>query len=876
MNIVRTLTLRHLKENKGRTVVTILGIIVAVAMITAVFVGMSSLLNVTGQMMKYDTGDYDFTASVYTDDSTERIEGISKIKNDGELKKVGTTCKYNYKVVPQGKGNDPEVMMVDLREYDYNCLEMVMTNEFTGKLPTNENEILVQKSYIDDNKLSWKVGDKVTLEIGNYYDKTTKEERLHDDVQSDNIFKKHETRVVTVTGIMTDDRSTALYSENIVFGHSGSFYKENFSNIDVYCKLNNVGFYATKQIDKILDRYSLEESFDYNTDYLLSQGALAINDTTAVMIISIIIMLIIIITASVMLVYNAFSMSLTGRIRYLGMLASVGATRKQKRNSVYFEGAFLGMIAIPLGIFFGIIGIDITLNVVLNRLITSGALGYIKEGMITSILSVPAWSIISIIVFSIITIFISAYIPARKSSKISPIDAIRQNDSIKLKAKSLKSSKLIRKIFGYEGEIANKNLKRNGKKSRLIIISLTISIVLFITVNYFCSMLTNQVGGFEKVPYQVEAALPYNEAEKFNEEIAKDNNIKDKFLLTSYSIVQMAENKDKYLDYMNSQYKRKYKESICMMVHLVEDDTFNKICKDNNIDKSKYYGKNLLALAVNSVGDKSEGDPVFKDSVKNYGLYCDQSDLYAGGFIDDSIYEDNYKLEGHILSKENNIHIGDFIKYDENDPLFTMDDNSEITMFAPMTEYLKVTNNKPSDMSVTYGYVTDDSKKLVKTLEDISDNYGVKYISNIEMLQQTTDSVKFTIQVFLYGFITLITLITLFNIVNTISTGTAMRKREFAMLRSVGVSKKGFYKIVCLESLLYGIKALIIGLPLSLLISYGMHISIGEAGYPFRPDIMIYLIVVVAVFLIVGLTMFYAVNKIKKGSIIDALKEDID
>lgn len=208
--------------------------------------------------------------------------------------------------------------------------------------------------------------------------------------------------------------------------------------------------------------------------------------------------------------------------------------------------------------------------------------------------------------------------------------------------------------------------------------------------------------------------------------------------------------------------------------------------------------------------------------------------------------------------------------------MFTMDDNSEITMFAPMTEYLKVTNNKPSNMTVTYGYVTDDSKKLVKTLEDISDNYGVEYISNIEMEQQTTDSIKFTMQVFLYGFITLITLITLFNIVNTISTGTAMRKREFAMLRSVGVSKKGFYKIVCLESLLYGIKALIIGLPLSLLISYGMNVSLGSAGYPFRPDIMIYLIVVVAVFLIVGLTMFYAVNKIKKGSIIEALKEDID
>lgn len=869
MNIVRKLTLRHLKENKGRTVVTILGIIVAVAMITAVFVGMSSLLNVTGQIMKQTTGDYDF--STYTE-TTDTL----KIKNESELKKVGFGYDYDYTIVPQSKVKNPENVTTYLRTYDSNCLDMIMTSKFEGKLPTNENEILVQKSYIDDNKLSWKVGDKITLEIGKYYDKTTKEEKFADEAVVGDIFKKHETRVVTVTGIMTDDIATQIYSQNIIFGQNGTASQDNLSSIDIYGKLKNVHINATKQIDNILKKYGVADYCNLNKEYLLSQGAIEISETTSVLIISMAIMLIIIVIASVMLVYNAFSMSLTGRIRYLGMLASVGATRKQKRNSVYFEGAFLGMIAIPLGIFFGIIGIDITLNVVLNRLVTSGALGYIKEGMITSILSVPAWSIISIIVFSIITIFISAYIPARKSSKISPIDAIRQNDSIKLKAKSLKSSKLIRKIFGYEGEIANKNLKRNGKKSRLIIVSLTISVVLFISVNYFCSMLTNQVGGFEKVPYQVEVAVQYSNAENLDKALAKENNVKDKYSITAYYIQQLKSNKDKYLDYMNSKYKNKYKEELCMRLHLVDDKYFDKLCKDNNIDKSKYYGKNLLALAVNSVGDKSEGDPVFKDSVKNYGLYCDQSDLYAGGFIDDSIYEDNYKLEGHILSEENNIHIGDFIKYDENDPMFTMDDNSEITMFAPMSEYLKVTNNKPSDMTVTYGYVTDDSKKLVKTLEDISDNYGVKYISNIEMLQQTTDSVKFTIQVFLYGFITLITLITVFNIINTISTGTAMRKREFAMLRSVGVSKKGFYKIVCLESLLYGIKALIIGLPLSLLISYGMNVSLGSAGYPFRPDIMIYLIVVVAVFLIVGLTMFYAVNKIKKGSIIEALKEDIN
>lgn len=869
MNIVRTLTLRHLKENKGRTVVTILGIIVAVAMITAVFVGMSSLLNVTGQAMRNKTGDYEFQA--YVNDSS-----IEKLKKDSRVKTVGIGVNSentnDHREVCSPAGHDSPIYTTTYVAGDENYFKQFIVSKYEGTLPKNENEIAVDKSYFDlvnddtNSEIHWKVGDKVKLDYGNYYNKKEDYETSFNDDGTK--YRKAGSKYVTVTAILDYNSPTPM----IITG-----WDKNCT-VDikpVYVKLKEVGFNTRNKIKSIAKDCGIDKySFEYNGGYILSQGDLTFIDQYKDMILLIGVVLAIIIVASVMLVYNAFSMSLTGRIRYLGMLASVGATRKQKRNSVYFEGAFLGMIAIPLGIFFGIIGIDITLNVVINRLADANALSGVDK--IDSILSVPVWSIISIIVFSIITIFISAYIPARKSSKISPIDAIRQNDSIKLKAKSLKSSKLIRKIFGYEGEIANKNLKRNGKKSRLIIVSLTISVVLFISVNYFCSMLTNQVGGFEKEPYQVEVAVQYSNAENLDKALAKDNNVKDKYSITAYYIQQLKSNKDKYLDYMNSKYKNKYKEELCMRLHLVDDKYFDKLCKDNNIDKSKYYGKNLLALAVNSVGDKSKGDPVFKDSVKNYGLYCDQLDLYAGGFIDDSIYEDNYKLEGHILSEENNIHIGDFIKYDENDPMFTMNDNSEITMFAPMSEYLKVTNNKPSDMTVTYGYVTDDSKKLVKTLEDISDKYGVEYISNIEVQQQTTDSIKFTIQVFLYGFITLITLITIFNIINTISTGIAMRKREFAMLRSVGVSKKGFYKIVCLESVLYGLKSLIIGLPLSFVISYGMNKALGSSAYPFTFDYKMYLIVIVAVFLIVGLTMFYAVNKIKKGSIIEALKEDID
>lgn len=859
MNIVRKLTLRHLKENKGRTVVTILGIIVAVAMITAVFVGMSSLLNVTGQIMKQTTGDYDF--STYTE-TTDTL----KIKNESELKKVGFGYDYDYTIVPQSKVKNPENVTTYLRTYDSNCLDMIMTSKFEGKLPTNENEILVQKSYIDDNKLSWKVGDKITLEIGKYYDKTTKEEKFADEAVVGDIFKKHETRVVTVTGIMTDDIATQIYSQNIIFGQNGTASQDNLSSIDIYGKLKNVHINATKQIDNILKKYGVADYCNLNKEYLLSQGAIEISETTSVLIISMAIMLIIIVIASVMLVYNAFSMSLTGRIRYLGMLASVGATRKQKRNSVYFEGAFLGLIAIPLGIFFGIIGIDITLNVVINRLADANALSGVDK--IDSILSVPVWSIISIIVFSIITIFISAYIPARKSSKISPIDAIRQNDSIKLKAKSLKSSKLIRKIFGYEGEIANKNLKRNGKKSRLIIVSITVSIILFLSVNTFCNLFS-MGASIDKTAYQVQASCEYDKLDQFNEKLSQIKNIDKIYMINKdvYGFQKVNGFKQDIYNHITPKYKAKYGDDIAICMHIIDDDTFNKICKDNNIDTKNYYdGKTTKMVLVNSVGDKSNEDPVLTDDIKNKNLKSQAITTFESTIIDYS-EDDEYG---------NSVVIGDFIKYDEDNPVFKLDNYEDLTGFIPISQYINSKNLTGDNVQIEYGIETKEHEKVSDDINDIPGKCGKLYVYDVQASRESANSIIFTVRVFVYGFITLITLITIFNIINTISTGIAMRKREFAMLRSVGVSKKGFYKIVCLESVLYGLKSLIIGLPLSFVISYGMNKGLGSSAYPFTFDYKMYLIVIVAVFLIVGFTMFYAVNKIKKGSIIEALKEDID
>src|SRR5690606_10296491 len=143
---------------------------------------------------------------------------------------------------------------------------------------------------------------------------------------------------------------------------------------------------------------------------------------------------------------------------------------------VFFEGAVIGAISIPIGILAGLGGIGTTFAFINKYL--QGALGGSER---LELVATPSSLFIACGV-SILTIFISTYIPAIKASKISAIDAIRQTHDIKLSGKTVKTSKLVRKIFGIEAEIGLKNLKRNKKRYLATVFSLVISIVLFLSV----------------------------------------------------------------------------------------------------------------------------------------------------------------------------------------------------------------------------------------------------------------------------------------------------------------------------------------------------------------------------------------------------------
>lgn len=857
MNIANKLTYRHLKENKGRTVVTTLGICVSVAMITAVFVAMASFLNLFGEIGKISSGNWD---AYYYHLSQSQIEQVEK---DSRISKVGLKYGSENKSFQIKNPTSYKRGTADMIIGDKSYFEMVLTGNFDGKVPANENEVAVEKNFLDKNGMKdAKVGDKIVLTqgqrqlddgsyvTGSYFDKGEK------------FVPSGDEKEYTITAILHTNPATKYSS--VWRGISEDEIKSD--DICAYFTLAKHDSSAYSTIEAIQKDYKIDD-YQANEDVLASYLSGRQGGFLVTMLPIVLVVLILIVIASVMLIYNAFGMSLSERVRYLGMLASVGATKSQKRKSIYFEGAILGAIGIPVGILAGILGIGITLKLVGHKIISTGMIVGVNDSNMQMKTVVPAWAIIGIILVSIFTIFISAFIPARKASKITPIDAIRQRQEIKVKPKKLKAPKYIKKIFGYEGELAYKNLKRNGKKSRLITVSIALSIVLFISCNYFCSMFI-QASGYEKtIPYQIYAIISLEHKKELEDALDKMQNV-DKYYVdmvnSNYSLGKKGNLKDtdiKNLSHYNSSYAKLFENgSVTMAIHYIDDSEFNKLCQNNDIDYNSFYGKNVKCLLLNNLTHKQDTSKVFNNSI--IGQHIAERDEFVN--------EGDEPLD---------FEVGGLVKYDKNSLPCSFVPANVVGVFVPYSQYVNVIEKglEPNDVKLAMCIETDEHKEVAENLTTLlnENDFGGNYVlDNVDALE-TMNTVMFIIQVFVYGFITLISLITIANIINTISANIALRRKEFAMLKSVGTTPKGFSKMVSLESVFYALKAVIFGVPISVLISVVLNKMLGESSIPYHFDIKLYLSVIIIVFVLISITMIYSVRKLKDDNIIEALKEDI-
>lgn len=882
MKLLNKLTLKNLRLNKVRTIVTIVGIMLSAALITVVSgMALSGRQTMIDAQMVYG-GNYDVALDIIDNSVIETARNNRNVKNAFYKERLGYARTKNA----DGEICDYSVLAMSENTYG-NCFKIDLIK---GKFPTNSGEAVVTKAFKTQDGKDVKIGDKITLDVGVLTDKdgnVLDEEGIHNLLQKD--FNKCSIidtvkRTYTVTGIIERPKTSELYDpsnfsmiytvsdekapiEAIRTKHMNKLYIAYTPQSEGDYLQNTadiLGFKADDMSNVISDEIPPEDqqtsginAYEFNS-ILLSMKGYGSNDATNTVIFSLaVIIIIIVMLASVFVIRNSFAISITEKTSMYGMLASVGATKRQIRRNVLFEGFILGLIGIPLGILLGL-GVNAILITILNSV-----LGDMLNGA-KFVFVTPTIPIICAIVLSAVTIFCSSFFIALRASRIPPLVAIRGNKDIKVKNnKPYRTSKLTKKLFGVGGEIASKSLKRSRKKYRTTVISIVVSVAMFIAVSAFMDYgmtYTEHYYGKPDYSYMV-SGIDTKQAQTIEKMPEIENYLTVGLQYGHVSAdVPVNECGENFL-YDNADGTKSFSVEFLEFEH----DTFVQICRELELDYNKVKGGVLVYSQVtpdnSESGNSSKPMKLFGKTAPTkfivYGNDDNGNELIAGKLKVSSVFDEIPKSADSVIG-EGTI-FGQGLIIGEQGVISPQLGEHEcyITLYANTSNHTSLTNRIESMSG------TGDSESYISIFD---------YEENVRQF----NAVMLIVGIFVYGFIGVISLIGLTNIFNTISTNMQLRSKEFASLKSIGMKKKEFNRMIRLESLMYGIKSLLIGIPLGIAGVFAIFsaFSIGSVPMSFVFPWKAILISIAVVFVAVWLIMKYSISKVNKQNIIETIRND--
>lgn len=846
MNILNKLTIKNLKLNKKRSLGTIIGIILSVALICAVSNMVSSFRETLIQNAINESGYWHIRLYNVSNDKLKRlklnkdIDNIYTISEDGYAKL--DTIKNEYK---------PYLKFYGMNKEAFNNLEFKLIK---GRFPKNDNEIIISEHLNKNGKANLKIDDEIAVNVG---DRVTLEDdyALNDSNPFDKgneIIKNPNTKKYRVVGIIK--RPDVSFEPTSAPAYTTITTSTNEDNFSVFISLKNprdknsfVELLGARNYDEVVNMGINNPRYDYTlNNELLRWEALKFSDSTFSMLLSITeVVIFIIIFTSIFCIRNSFAISTTEKMRMYGMLSSVGATKKQIKKSVLTEGFILGLIAIPIGIMCGIIAVFVLLKIV--NLFLGDFLFNNIDGMVFKVSFV---AIIISIILGFVTIYFSAISSAKKASKVSPIDNLRNTNDIKISSKKLKTPKLIKNVFKTGGVLAYKNLKRSKKKYRTTVVSLTVSIFVFISMFTFINEGFKQSGNYYQ-NYDYNYRITFNNNSSMDEinEIRNLDSVnasylvyyaKPSILIDDISKINPKEPLECEYD-KNDKCIKKYAR---LNIILLDDSTFKSYVKKVKGNYDYLKDKGILTDMYRFYDNKSKKE--YEDRIYTYK---------SGDTINSKLLnEDNISIDVGMVSNimpygfENVYSNGGYIVL--NNKYFNNIDYYGADLMIDSLDTEQLTNNILNIDSELNYYDMDEEAKAEK-------------------------SIVIVISIFLYGFIGVITLIGVTNIFNTITSNMELRQKEFAMLKSVGMTKKEFNHMINLETLFYSSKSLIYGSILGIIGSYFVHRAFaGKIDTQFVLPYKAILICILFVFIVVYMIMKYSMNKINKQNMIETIRKE--
>ncbi len=861
MNIFHRITRQTLLKNRTRTIVTIIGIILSTAMFTAVTTFISSIQNFMLEASIESEGDW------YGSVRAAEPDTLGRIADDARVAQLATAQVLGYAPLETAAYDEKPYLYVLGADETYFSTMPVRVIE--GRLPVNDKELLLPEHLSWHGGVEHAIGDVITVAL-HYRQQDGSAVFQGTEYEKAETLQFREERTFTVVGFCEQWHFEGGANPGYTAFTCASPAALPGTATDCYFKLHDAG--GTQAFLEELD----VSGVSMNRDVLMFMGISGYASFVAVLGGLAAILIALIMFGSVSLIYNAFSISVSERTKQFGLLISVGATKKQIRSSVIYEALLLSAIGIPLGALSGMLGIGITL-----RLLSGTAF---LEGMRLHA-SVPA--IVAACVIALITVLISARIPARRAMRVSAIEAIRQSADVQVKTGREPSYKLTYRLFGLPGVLAMKHFHRNRRRYRATIVSLFMSIVLFISASSFSRYLTDSVTSvFNTSDIDLSVSYRQGAADDPSPETVYQTLTADAGVTAitgvyaqeyaTLSVPEASVNTDLL------EHAIEVSGSVCKLnalLMVIDDASFIRCLETQGLDQAMFFEKGAPRALIGSEFYMIDYN---QKKLVHTGTFRSLPEQMGCSLFDNAAYD-------AALAESAEPESVDFAAYTYELALLPGAMAGELPFGlngreSSLQSVLLVypAGNAPeglrtAEQRINYLIQAPDHAAVAERLNASLRELGIRnpYVYDSAQGMENDRSLILVMNVFAYGFITLISLIAVANVFNTISTNIRLRRREFAMLKSVGMTNAGFRSMMNLECLLYGGKALLFGLPVSLFMTWLIHQSIRNGFVSaFYVPVVPVVIAVCSVFLVVFVTMLYAMRKIERDNPIDALKNE--
>lgn len=829
--VISNLANKSFKANRNRNIFAIIAIALTSILFTSLFtMGIGTIQSLQVASMRQAGGD-GHAVLKYIDDKE-----FDAVKNHPLIKEIA----YNRLLAENINNKELIKRHAEFWYYDEVGLELGFVELEKGQLPQKENEVIIDSKTLELLNVPLEIGAPISLELSIKGQAVTREFILSGWWESDPGFN--------VGQIFASKAYINAHEQELT-----NTYKENYymsGSINAYIMFENSMNLPNKLAQVITDSgYSMVET---ESNYMESNVNWAYMSTNFGLDISTIIAmssgLVLIMLTGYLIIYNIFQIAVINDIKFYGMLKTIGTTNKQIRKIILKQALKLCIIGIPVGLLLGYFSGKSLVPLLMSNSNYAGSPAIISPDPIIFIASA---------VFGLITVLISVRKPAKIAGKVSPIEALKYNDANNIKRINRKT----KAVKAYS--MAKTNIFRNKKRTFLVILSLSLSIITMNTV----FTLSNSLDIDKFVSKFVDTDFLIGHANYFNHNhfFGKEDEVSETF-------IQSVQNQKGF------EVGGRFYGGNDELITITDKENTSK---ENRDEKGNFYGVAVYGL---------ENLPMQRLQLIDGELNTEKNDntkyILEGMHLDDNgnpIYESaNFKVGEKIVLHNYKAELDKYI-----DTEYTVSGHVAIKTYTnsngvseDYTFYLNAEAYKelvtaPAVMSYAFNVADDEEQNFESFLKNYTEkieplmNYSSKGTTLAEFI-----GMKNTLLT-IGGILSLIIgIIGVLNFNNSILTSIITRKHEFAILESIGMTKRQLKQMLCFEGCYYALftafTTIVLGMMFLQLIVENLCTKLWFMSYQFIAEPLIISIVSLIILGIVIPLISYAFTD--KKSIVERLR----